>query len=187
MVDVGGGASVLVDHLVERGFLDISVVDLSQVALDQARERLGESAGLVHWLCHDVLLWAPERRYQVWHDRAVFHFLCDEDQRRLYLANLRSGLAPGGHVVIGTFAPDGPETCSGLPVARYGPDDLARAFGADFKVVGHRDEEHITPHAISQKFTWLAMAYRPRETSGAVGARGPERRALRRRPGDPVA
>jgi SAM-dependent methyltransferase len=160
VLDVGGGTSTLVDVLIGRGFRDLSVLDVSQTALDQARQRLGNSAALVSWLRQDVLTWRPRRRYDVWHDRAVFHFLVEETQRGAYVAAMHAALAPHATVVIGTFAADGPQRCSGLPVARYDPDDLAAMFGDQFEIVESRREEHHTPTGAIQPFTWVAMVYR---------------------------
>lgn len=157
VVDVGGGTSSLAGHLLDRGFGDITVLDLSTTALASAAGAMGERSGRVHWLAHDVLTWRPDRRYQVWHDRAVLHFLVDEGHRLAYLATLRAALDGGGAVVVGTFAADGPERCSGLPVRRYGPDDLATLFGPAFDVVEQRREEHHTPAGGVQPFTWAAM------------------------------
>jgi 2-polyprenyl-3-methyl-5-hydroxy-6-metoxy-1,4-benzoquinol methylase len=160
VVDIGGGASTLADSLLRRGFGDLSVLDVSQTALDQARQRLGNSAALVSWFREDVLAWRPQRRYAVWHDRAVFHFLVEESKREAYLATLHAALAPNASVVIGTFAADGPEQCSGLPVARYDPDGLAAVLGPDFDVLQRRHEEHVTPSGVIQPFTWIAATRR---------------------------
>jgi hypothetical protein len=154
-IDVGGGASVLVDRLVERGFSDLTVLDVSEVALREARERLGATAP-VTWLQQDVLEFTPSRRFDLWHDRAVFHFLADPTDRDRYGEVLRSAVAPGGLVLIATFAEDGPEKCSGLPVVRYSADALARALGDGFAVTDTRREEHVTPGGVVQPFTWLA-------------------------------
>lgn len=159
VVDVGGGASTLAACLLDRGFREVTVIDLSDVALAEARDAMGERAGGVHWLQQDVLTWRPERRCGMWHDRAVFHFLVEEERRRAYLATVRAALADGGAVVMGTFAADGPDHCSGLPVWRYGPEDLGEAFGPDFRVVDVRREEHHTPGGGLQPFTWIAMRY----------------------------
>ncbi len=154
VIDVGGGASVLVDRLVERGFSDLTVLDVSDVALSEARARLGATAA-VTWLHQDVLEFTPGRRFDLWHDRAVFHFLTDPTDRDRYGEVLRSAVAPGGHVLIATFAEDGPEKCSGLPVVRYSADALAGALGAGFAVTDTRREEHSTPRGVVQPFTWL--------------------------------
>jgi hypothetical protein len=153
---------VLVDRLLDRRFFDVSMLDVSGAALAHAKKRLAERVELVHWLHEDVLTWRPGRRYGIWHDRAVFHFLVEENQRRAYLAALRAALTPEARVVIGTFAADGPEQCSGLPVQRYGPEELAAVFGAEFDVVEHRRDAHRTPNGSEQPFTWVGMVWRPK-------------------------
>jgi hypothetical protein len=155
VIDIGGGASLLVDTLVMQGFSDLSVLDVSKTALDAVRARLGLSDP-VTLLQEDVLDWKPERHFDLWHDRAVFHFLVDRGDRELYLERLRSTLRPDGALVIATFAADGPEHCSGLPVARYSPADLAEILGPEFEIVEQFREEHLTPAAVTQPFTWLA-------------------------------
>ncbi|MFZ0059641.1 MAG: class I SAM-dependent methyltransferase [Acidimicrobiales bacterium] len=155
VVDVGGGASSLVDRLVKRGFTDISVLDISAAALEAGHRRVGESAP-VQWLHEDLLVWQPGRRFGLWHDRAVFHFLTDEVDRERYLAALASGLEPGGALVMATFAEDGPEFCSGLPVLRYSSEELVDVLGRGFRAVATRRELHTTPSGVVQPFTWLA-------------------------------
>lgn len=155
IIDVGGGASTLVDHLLADGCLDVSVLDVSEVALETARQRVGD-VDQCHVLAADVLTWRPRRTYDLWHDRAVFHFLVHAADRQRYLDVLRSSLRPGGHVIIATFAPDGPERCSGLPVARYGADDLGALLDGGFEVVDVRREQHTTPAGMTQPFTWVA-------------------------------
>lgn len=155
VIDVGGGASPLAAGLVERGFTNVSVVDISKAALDTARERLGSEAP-VTWLHDDVLAWQPDRRFDLWHDRAVFHFLTGADDRARYLAVLGSAIRPGGAVVLATFAPEGPEYCSGLPVVRYSARQLADVLGEEFRAVHVRREEHTTPAGAVQVFTWMA-------------------------------
>ncbi|MGH2851886.1 MAG: class I SAM-dependent methyltransferase [Solirubrobacteraceae bacterium] len=157
IVDVGGGASNLSRRLLALGFADITVLDVSGRALDSARADLETDAARVHWLEHDLLAWSPERRYALWHDRAVFHFLIHSADQQRYADLLRSALRPGGKAIIGTFAADGPATCSGLPVARYDPDGLAAAFGAGFTTLATRREEHRTPANSLQPFTWVAL------------------------------
>jgi SAM-dependent methyltransferase len=157
IIDVGGGASTLVDALVAGGYRDLTVLDVSPAALDIARRRLGKEATQVHWIAHDVLTWRPLRRYGLWHDRAVFHFLVAGDQRAAYAAALHAALEPGGSVIVATFAEDGPQMCSGLPTARYGPDDLAAAFGDNFELLMSRREDHRTPSGVVQPFTWLLL------------------------------
>jgi 2-polyprenyl-3-methyl-5-hydroxy-6-metoxy-1,4-benzoquinol methylase len=156
VIDVGGGASLLVDSLIGRGWSDVTVLDISHTALEAARERLGSDAP-VTWLDQDLLTWSPERHYGLWHDRAVFHFLVDAAERETYLRVLRAAVAPGGSVILATFASDGPEYCSGLPVVRYSAEDLATILaGTDFEVVESRCEEHTTPGGAVQPFTWVA-------------------------------
>jgi hypothetical protein len=154
-LDVGGGASVLVDRLVDAGFSDLTVLDVSGVALDAARRRLDPSAP-VTWLHADILEWRPSRRFGLWHDRAVFHFLTDEGDRAAYMDVLRSALSADGAIVMATFAEDGPEYCSGLPVSRYSIDELASAIGSDFSLVKSLRELHTTPSGAVQSFSWVA-------------------------------
>jgi 2-polyprenyl-3-methyl-5-hydroxy-6-metoxy-1,4-benzoquinol methylase len=160
VVDIGGGASSLVDHLVERGFTDLSVLDISETALRAAYQRLGVSVP-VSWLHEDLLFWRPGRQFDLWHDRAVFHFLVDKEDRDAYLETLRSGIAPGGALIVATFAEDGPEYCSGLPVARYSAVDLGSVLGDGFVVVETRRELHTTPAGVPQPFTWVAARAAP--------------------------
>jgi trans-aconitate methyltransferase len=158
IIDLGGGASVVVDHLLARDFTDVSVLDVSKVALDNTKVRLGPAAERVHWLHRDIFEWVPERRFDLWHDRAVFHFLIDEDEREAYLNVLRSGIAPGGRVVVATFDAHGPTHCSGLPVVRYGATELAQVFASHFDMIDTRSEEHLTPAGLVQPFTWVALS-----------------------------
>ncbi|MGH3434772.1 MAG: class I SAM-dependent methyltransferase [Thermocrispum sp.] len=158
IIDLGGGASVVVDHLLARDYTDVSVLDVSRVALDNTRARLGAQAERVHWLHRDIFDWTPERRYDLWHDRAVFHFLIESDERDSYVDVLRSGLAPGGQVIIATFDADGPTHCSGLPVVRYGATELAEGFAPHFDLIATRREEHLTPAGLVQPFTWVVLS-----------------------------
>lgn len=152
IVDVGGGASRLVDALLDQGFRRLTVLDVSAEALARARERLGERAALVDWVVADVTRWSPPATFDLWHDRAVFHFLVDAGDRRAYVERLGAAVHAGGHVVIATFASDGPERCSGLPVARYEPETLAAELGAGFRLVEGAHEEHLTPGGKVQRF-----------------------------------
>ncbi|MCL4292374.1 MAG: class I SAM-dependent methyltransferase [Acidimicrobiia bacterium] len=154
VVDVGGGASRLVDHLLGRGNTDVTVLDVSSHALGVARARLPVAAP-VTWLHQDVLTWEPSRLRRLWHDRAVLHFLVDDRDRAAYLSVMRRALAPGAGFVVGTFAEDGPDRCSGLPVRRYPPAELA-ALLAPAEVVEQRREVHVTPGGAPQPFTWVA-------------------------------
>jgi ubiquinone/menaquinone biosynthesis C-methylase UbiE len=155
VLDIGGGASSLVDHLVGRGFTDLTVLDIAEKALATARNRLGANAP-VSWLHEDLLQWTPDRRFDLWHDRAVFHFLVEDHERQKYLEKLKGVLRPGGSVIIATFAEDGPEFCSSLPVCRYSADELSSLLGDRFKVIATRREEHRTPTLARQSFTWVA-------------------------------
>jgi SAM-dependent methyltransferase len=152
IIDIGGGASRLVDHLIELGFEDVSVLDLSGAALKAAKARLGIRADRVHWLVADVTIWQPAKPYDIWHDRAAFHFLTDEKDRVAYIARLTRGLKAGGHAIIATFALDGPEKCSGLPVARYDAARLGQTLGRGFRLVHTRRHAHATPWDSHQLF-----------------------------------
>jgi trans-aconitate methyltransferase len=152
IIDIGGGASRLVDCLVSRGYEDVTVLDLSEAALAAARSRVGESAGRVTWVAADVTIWEPSRTYDIWHDRAAFHFLTEREDQAAYIARLRRAVRPGGHAIIGTFAPDGPERCSGLLVSRYDAAALAATLGRGFELIDARRHEHVTPWGATQKF-----------------------------------
>lgn len=152
IIDIGGGASLLVDRLVQRGYRKVSVLDVSSAALARAKARLGTQAAAVDWIAADITSWTPPDRYDVWHDRATFHFMVTEADRAAYLARLGQALVPGGHAIIATFAPDGPEKCSGLPVMRYDPERLAATLGQDFTLVGSERHLHRTPWDAVQPF-----------------------------------
>lgn len=156
LIDVGGGAARLVDHLLADGWSNVTVLDLSVVALNQARMRIGPSPR-VQWIAQDLLTWRPARRYDLWHDRAVFHFLVNEDDRRQYGRVLSEALTPQATVIVGAFASDGPTHCSGLPVARYDSEALVSALGGRFDVLAARREGHVTPQGKTQSFTWVAL------------------------------
>jgi len=155
VIDVGGGASTLVDDLIASGYRDITVLDLSRAALDVARKRLGDDAERVHWIEGDVTTVAlPERKFDVWHDRAVFHFLTEPAARSAYIAQVMRAVKPGGHVIVAAFGPDGPTQCSGLPVMRYAPESLHATFGSAFQLIEHTAEEHHTPGGSVQHFVY---------------------------------
>ncbi len=156
VVDVGGGASTLPARLLDRG-LDVTVLDLSGVALDAARRSLGVRAGEVHWVEADVTTWSPPRTFALWHDRAVFHFLVDPADQDRYVAAAAEAVGPGGALVLATFAPDGPSSCSGLPVARHDADDLAVCFSSAFALEVADREVHRTPAGGDQPFTWVVL------------------------------
>jgi SAM-dependent methyltransferase len=158
IIDVGGGAARLVDHLLARGYESVTVLDISNVALDQSRRRLGQAAERAQWIVADVLEADLPQAYEVWHDRAVFHFLTDPDERRRYASKLYHALTPGGHAIITTFAEDGPEKCSGLPCARYSPKALHAELGADrFRQVDSVRETHVTPKGQEQRFQYSLL------------------------------
>ena len=155
IIDVGGGASTLVDDLVAEGYGDLTVLDLSAAALGAARQRLGAQQDKVSWIEADIIeVELPENRYDVWHDRAVFHFLTSAEEREAYVRRVFQSVKPGGHVIVATFAEDGPEKCSGLPVRRYRPDGLHDEFGEAFALLKHQKEEHRTPSGSVQQFVY---------------------------------
>jgi SAM-dependent methyltransferase len=155
VIDVGGGASTLVDGLLDAGYRDLTVLDLSGAALAAAQERLGTRATGIHWLEADILHTAlPAQTYDVWHDRAVFHFLTDPAERAAYVAQVLHAVKPGGHVIVASFAEDGPDRCSGLPVVRYAPNDLHAQFGTPFELLHHEREAHQTPGGTVQQFVY---------------------------------
>lgn len=160
VVDIGAGASRLVDELLQRGFRDLTVVDISSTALELTRARVGPGGHGVRWVVCDVLNWAPDRTFDVWHDRAVFHFLTAREQIQRYLEVVNGVVDPGGMVVIGTFAHDGPTHCSGLPVSRYRAEELTEVFGSRYERMAAWREEHRTPGGALQPFTWVAMRHR---------------------------
>jgi len=151
VIDIGGGASRLVDVLVASGQAHVTILDLSAAALETAKARLSDTAR-VAWVVSDVTTWRPARQYDLWHDRAAFHFLTAPADQQLYVGVLREALKDGGKAVIGTFAPDGPEKCSGLPVERYDAKSLQAVLGSAFRLVATRRHEHTTPWGSVQKF-----------------------------------
>ena len=154
-IDVGGGSSALSGALLASGYRDLTMLDLSKTALSLAESRLGESAERITWIAADVLAWRPTRRYFVWHDRAVLHFFADTDDRRAYVQTLRTALAPGGYIITASFAPTGPEECSGLPVRRSSADDILDLLGSGFSTVESGVRVHTTPSGGEQPFSWL--------------------------------
>lgn len=157
-IDIGAGASRLIDALLDEGFGPLTVLDLSAAALAVSRQRLGPRAGDVAWIEADITTWQPERDYAAWHDRAVFHFLTGSEDRAAYARAMSDALATGGIAIIATFADDGPEMCSGLPVVRYAPDDLAqeldRLCPGQFEMIDATRHMHITPKGNRQSFQY---------------------------------
>ncbi len=157
IIDVGGGASRLVDHLLARGYTHLTVLDISATALETARRRLGDQADQVRWLEADVCRLDAGTTWRLWHDRAVFHFLVEEADRRAYLDRLAAHLARDGHVIVATFSFDGPTECSGLPVERYDADKLVATFGPGFELVNLLEEIHVTPAGKEQAFNYFHL------------------------------
>jgi SAM-dependent methyltransferase len=152
IIDIGGGASRLADGLLERGFRRITVLDISAAALDLAALRLGRRASEIQWIVDDVTAWEPMQRFDIWHDRGAFNFLVEPADRAAYVARLKQALVPGGVAIIGSFAADGPDTCSGLPVYRYDAAGLAKELGEDFVLLDSRPHDHATPGNAHQRF-----------------------------------
>ncbi|WP_050401678.1 class I SAM-dependent methyltransferase [Bradyrhizobium embrapense] len=160
IIDIGGGASRLVDALLARDFHDLTVLDLSEAALASARQRIGAAGAAVRWVADDAAAWQPQQAFDIWHDRAAFHFLVAEGDRAAYLERLHRGVKAGGHAVIGTFALDGPEKCSGLPVQRYDPETLSRTIGPAFELIAHEAHRHVTPWGATQSFQFSVLRRR---------------------------
>jgi len=155
IIDVGGGASTLINDLLDAGYRSITVLDISEKALSLVKTRLGKKAELVTWLDGDITsVDLPTHYYELWHDRAVFHFLTVLEQQRKYRDNLLKALKPGGHLIIGTFAPEAPPKCSGLLVQRYSPEQLENTLGGEFELKRHHKELHITPGGVEQMYLY---------------------------------
>jgi SAM-dependent methyltransferase len=155
LVDIGAGASLLVDHLLDQGYRDLTVLDISSAALAQASSRLGERAALVKWTETDVTAFKPARQFDLWHDRAAFHFLTEAEDRQRYLAVLQKALAPGGQAILATFAPGGPAKCSGLDIVQYDAERLGRELGPEFILLEQQEERHVTPAGGEQLFNFF--------------------------------
>lgn len=155
IIDIGGGASTLVDHLLADGYTHLTVLDISATALQKAQQRLGVHADEVTWVEADVIeVKLPQQFYDIWHDRAVFHFLTQSDERQRYLQSLHDALRPGGHAIVATFSLEGPPMCSGLKVVRYSPQTLLSELGNGFHLVESSDETHRTPSGSEQKYVF---------------------------------
>jgi SAM-dependent methyltransferase len=152
IIDIGAGASRLVDALLDAGHRRLTVLDIAEGALEKAKRRLGARASAVTWIAADVTSWDPGATFDLWHDRAVFHFMVRLEARRAYLETMRRALRGGGHAIIGTFASDGPDQCSGLPVMRYEPETLAAELGSELRLVESVRDEHLTPGGKIQRF-----------------------------------
>jgi 2-polyprenyl-3-methyl-5-hydroxy-6-metoxy-1,4-benzoquinol methylase len=168
IIDVGGGASTLVDGLLSSGYTNIAVSDIAAAALRQAQTRLGNAAARVIWRCEDILEASlPEAAFDVWHDRAVFHFLTSAADRMRYIAQVARAVRTNGYVIVATFADDGPQRCSGLDVKRYSASALHAEFGGSFELIDEIRQEHITPSASRQMFQYCLCVYKPPRTSAA--------------------
>lgn len=157
IIDVGAGASRLVDELIARGYRDVTLLDVSGVPLDEVRERLRNGARHVATVIHDVTSWSPPRTFRVWHDRAVFHFLTTPELRDAYVVAACRAVEPGGILIIGTFGPTGPTSCSGLAVTRHSEDSLVAAFATFGSLIEVTTESHVTPGGGTQEFIWAAF------------------------------
>lgn len=164
IIDVGGGASVLVDFLLDASYTQLAVLDISAAALNHAKGRLGARADAVDWFAADVTTFVPTRRFGLWHDRAVFHFLTDMADRQKYVETMKRTLTPEGHAVIATFATDGPEKCSGLAVSRYDGPAISAELGAGFQLLEQVNETHVTPWKTEQRFSYFRFARRETES-----------------------
>jgi len=160
IIDVGGGASVLVDYLFKEGFKKLAVLDISENALVSAKKRLGDSAESIEWFETDITQFISPHKFSVWHDRAVFHFLTDKSDRESYVNALRNSLKPGGHLIIAAFSIGGPVKCSGLEIVQYNSEKLILELGKEFELVEERNELHITPANKEQKFTYYFFTRR---------------------------
>ncbi|MBV1692631.1 class I SAM-dependent methyltransferase [Novosphingobium sp. G106] len=160
IIDVGGGASALADSLLDRGWADVTILDVAAAALEVSQSRLGTRASQVQWIAANITQWSPARQYDIWHDRAVFHFLATKEARDAYKNALHTGLRTGGWLIMATFALDGPDKCSGLPVIRYNAELLTQELGHEFTLVEAWSEEHKTPWNSEQCFNWCVYQRR---------------------------
>lgn len=160
IIDVGGGASSLAALLLADGYRDLTVLDISERALERSRERIGARAAEIDWIAADITAWRPMRTWSVWHDRAVFHFLTGTAQQEAYIEALQNATRPGAIAIVAAFAPDGPQMCSGLPVQRYSPAMLAARIGSGFELEDERFERHLTPQGKAQSFAYAVLRRR---------------------------
>jgi trans-aconitate methyltransferase len=161
IIDVGGGSSHLAAALLRAGFTDITVLDLSTLGLELARQRLGKDADRIHWITADLLDWTAQRQFAIWHDRALLHFFTDPSDRSTYGQKVRDALAPGGYAIITTFAPDGPDHCSGQPVHRSSARDILNTLGEEFELVDAGRIIHLTPAEVPQALTHVTARRQP--------------------------
>ncbi|WP_423818674.1 class I SAM-dependent methyltransferase [Salinimicrobium sp. TIG7-5_MAKvit] len=157
IIDIGGGDSFLAEFLVSLGYTDVTVVDISSKAIERAKERMCEKADEVKWIIADASKFEPERDYDLWHDRAAFHFLTGDDQKKDYLERVQKTVKPGGYVIMGTFSDKGPEKCSGLSVQRYSVNDICQFFEKEFNMLNGKNVDHQTPSGVTQNFTFCSF------------------------------
>jgi SAM-dependent methyltransferase len=157
IIDIGGGTSTLIDHLIQQGYRNLAVLDISNNALTHARSRLGKKADAIEWYESDITKFTPPHPFDLWHDRAVFHFLTEATDRRNYIKSLNQSLKSGGHLIIATFAIGGPTKCSGLDIVQYDGDKLLNELGGGFELVEERTETHRTPTNVDQKFIFFRL------------------------------
>lgn len=172
VIDVGGGASLLVDHLLDSGYTDLTVLDVAAQALGHAQQRLGEAARRIRWLACDITEFVPGRLYGLWHDRAALHFLTSAEDRQKYVAILKKAVSYGGHAILATFAPGGPSRCSGLDIKQYDDEKMSALLGSDFGLLQQRTETHRTPAGGARKFAYFYL----RRTAKSVVRRYPAAR-----------
>ena len=161
IIDVGGGASVLIDQLQQKGFHNLSVLDISNNALLSAKKRLADKANKINWYDADITQFESPQKIALWHDRAVFHFLTNKQDRERYIGVLKKTLKPGGHLIVAAFSIGGPEKCSGLEIVQYDENKMSAALGNDFKLLESRSETHVTPTDKEQLFTYFHYSYQP--------------------------
>jgi 2-polyprenyl-3-methyl-5-hydroxy-6-metoxy-1,4-benzoquinol methylase len=160
IIDIGGGDSLLVDHLLELGYTDLTVMDISPIAIERAKQRLGEKAAMVNWIVCDMLLFESKKKYELWHDRAAFHFLTNAVDQQTYLEKVHQNLQPGGYLILSTFAVSGPEKCSGLQVQQYSENTLPELFSRYFNKLRCFIKDHTTPFQTRQKFIYCSFRNR---------------------------
>ena len=152
IIDIGGGASYLADHLLDLGYSDVTILDISKAALEQAQARLGDCSNKLSWIEADVTRFRPARRYGLWHDRAAFHFLTEAGDQQRYVSVLEEALEPGGQAIIATFSPQGPKKCSGLDIVRFDAQKIRKTLGAAFRLLEQQESLHVTPGGKEQRF-----------------------------------
>ena len=163
IIDVGGGTSVLVDHLGKEYYTNLTVLDISENAIARAKKRLGDSATSIKWIVSDITQFDPPQKFSLWHDRALFHFLTDQSDREIYVKTLKNAIKPEGHLIIATFAIGGPEKCSGLEIVQYDTEKMIAELGDNFKLIEERKEVHITPANKEQKFIFFRFLKVPKD------------------------